>query len=166
MFVPFSNLPPHSRVWIYQSSRDLLASETEALEQKAKEFAEKWTAHKVALQASAKVFYNTFLVLGIDEQTAGASGCSIDSSVNFIRELEKEFGIGLLDRTQLAFLEHNTIKWVALQNMRAAVAEGRVTPEMQFFNNLVQTKAELENKWLLPAGQTWLIKYFGQPAIK
>ncbi len=165
MFVPFSQLPSHARIWIYQANRDLQAAETGAIEQKAQEFAKQWSAHKVQLQASASVFYNSFLILGIDEHTAGASGCSIDSSVNFIRELEKEFTVQFLDRTQLAFYQEDNVIRVPLQDIKNKVANGEITAGTLFFNNLVQSKSDLEKAWLLPASNTWLAKYFASTII-
>ncbi|MGN6639512.1 MAG: ABC transporter ATPase, partial [Mucilaginibacter sp.] len=92
----------HSRVWIYQSNRELTDNETSRLLDLLNKFAAEWTAHNHQLKAKAEIRYNRFIVLIVDESQAGASGCSIDKSVNFLKGLEQEFGISLFDRFNFA----------------------------------------------------------------
>src|ERR1700749_5003601 len=94
-----------SRVWIYQSDRELYEDEVKQLHEILNKFAAEWTAHNHQLKAKAEIRYNRFLILIVDESQAGASGCSIDKSVNFIKRLEQEFNIILLDRFNLAYRE-------------------------------------------------------------
>src|SRR2546423_14019021 len=92
-----------SRVWIYQSDKQLYDAQVNELQQQLDNFTSEWTAHNHQLKAKAEIRYNRFLILIVDESQAGASGCSIDKSVNFIKRLEQEFGINLLDRFNLAY---------------------------------------------------------------
>ena len=78
----------HSRVWIYQSDRKLTADEVVQIQMNLDNFTRSWTAHNNQLKAKAEIRYNRFLVLIVDESQAGASGCSIDKSVNFMKQLE------------------------------------------------------------------------------
>src|ERR1700744_2326032 len=93
----------NSRVWIYQSDRKLTDAETQQIQQYLNSFTTQWTAHNNQLKAKGEVRYNRFLVLIVDESQAGASGCSIDKSVNFMKRLEQQFGINLFDRFNLAY---------------------------------------------------------------
>lgn len=166
MYVPFAQLPPQSRVWIYQASRNFTPAETETLKQKAAGFAEVWAAHGVNLQASAEVLHNAFLVLAVNQDAHSPSGCSIDSSVNFIRGLEQEFSVQFFDRTQLAFLQNGQVVRVAMSQMKQAVADGKLAAETPFFDNRIETKQDLERAWPLSARNTWAAKYFEVPAGK
>ena len=166
MFVPFSQLPPESRVWIYQANRNFTPEETEILKQKAAEFAEVWAAHGVNLQASAVVLHNAFLVLAVNQAAHSPSGCSIDSSASFVRGLEQEFSVQFFDRTQLAFLQNGQVTRVPMSQMKQAVSEGKVGPETPFFDNRIETKAELERAWPTIAANTWVTKYFASTASK
>ena len=123
-------------------------------------FAEEWTSHGRTLLASAEFLHRQFLVIGLDESVAGASGCSIDASVRFVRELETRLGVELLEKSRLAFLNDGEVWLLENRNLRAAVADGRVTATTFYFDNALQTKAELDEKWPAPAGQTWLARYF------
>src|ERR1700744_5348917 len=92
-----------SRVWIYQANRELSAAQAKQALDQLSLFTAEWTAHNHQLKARAEVRYNRFLILVVDETQAGASGCSIDKSVNFMKRLEQQFGINLFDRFNLAY---------------------------------------------------------------
>src|SRR5471030_2904253 len=96
---------PNSRVWIYQSDRKLDDAVVQQIQLHLSNFATQWTAHNHQLKAKAEIRYNRFLVLIVDESQAGASGCSIDKSVNFMKQVGEQFNINLLDRFNLAYRE-------------------------------------------------------------
>jgi hypothetical protein len=160
MYVSFDHLPAHARVWIYQASRSLSEEELMPLLPRLAAFAEEWTSHGQQLAASAQFLHRRFLVLGLDEAVAGASGCSIDASVRFVRELEQQLGIGLLEKSQMAFLTDGELRLLTRRDLRAAIATGEITADTPYFNNTLVTKEELNSNWPAPAGQTWLASYF------
>jgi hypothetical protein len=160
MYVSFDQLPPTARVWIYQASRPLAPEEIIPVLPALAQFAEEWTSHGRTLLASAEFLHRQFLVLGLDESVAGASGCSIDASVRFVRELETRLGVELLEKSRLAFLSDGEVWLLENRNLRAAVADGRLTVDTFYFDNTLLTKGELDDKWPAPAGHTWLARYF------
>ena len=160
MYVAFDHLPPQARVWIYQASRPLSEEELMPLLPRLAAFAEEWTSHGRQLAASAQFLHRQFLVIGLDELVAGASGCSIDASVRFVRELEQQLGVDLLEKSRMAFLADGQLQLLTRRELRAAIAAGQITIETPYFNNTLSTKAELTSNWPTPAGQTWLVSYF------
>ena len=160
MYVAFDHLPPQARVWIYQASRPLTEEELVPLLPRLAAFAEEWTSHGRQLAASAQFLHRQFLVIGLNEEVAGASGCSIDASVRFVRELEQQLGLELLDKSRMAFLTEGRLRLLNRQELRAAIAAGEVTADALYFNNTLSTKGELADNWPAPAGQTWLAAYF------
>ena len=98
MLVPFSNLPDESRVWIYQASRPFSNEEKISIVEELEIFLKQWTAHGADLVTSYEIPYNRFIVIGLNENLQGATGCSIDSSVRFIQTLESKYQIELLDK--------------------------------------------------------------------
>ena len=97
MVVPFNELPEEARIWVYQSNRKLSQQEVASITTLTSEFLSEWTAHGADLRAGFELRYDRFLVIGLDQRKASASGCSIDTSVRFIQSLEREFGIDLLE---------------------------------------------------------------------
>ena len=162
MYVAFDQLPPEARVWIYQANRPLSSPEIVATLPVLARFAEDWTSHGRTLHASAEFLHQHFLVFGLDEQVADASGCSIDASVRFVAQLEQQLGVELLDKSHLAFLHSGTVLRLKRSELKAAVAAGTIGPDTFYFDNTLATKAELDTKWPRPAGETWLTRYFGQ----
>ena len=160
MYVAFSHLPPQARVWVYQASRPLAENEIIPLLPRLAAFAESWTSHGQQLAASAEFLHCQFLVIGLDEAVAGASGCSIDASVRFVQELEQVLGVTLLEKSRMAFLVRGEVQLLTRPELRAAIEAGQLTADTLYFNNTLATKGELDAQWPAPAGQTWLASYF------
>jgi hypothetical protein len=160
MYVAFDHLPPQARVWIYQASRPLAEEEIMPLLPRLAAFAEEWTSHGQQLAASAQLLHKQFLVIGLNEQVAGASGCSIDASVRFVQELEQHLGVQLLEKSRMAFLTNGELRLLTRRELREAIAAGQVQADTLYFNNTLTTKGQLDDQWPAPAGQTWLAGYF------
>lgn len=166
MFVPFESLPPSSRVWIFQSHRPMTPQESEVVESQLRQFTEKWAAHGSPLKTSFTLKFNQFIVLAADESHHAASGCSIDSSVRVLRELEQSLGVQLFNRNLIAFKTGEHVSLVPLQDLKQKFTDGILNADSLTFNNLVATKAEFEQSWLSPVRQTWLKRYIPQEVIK
>ena len=150
-----------SRVWIYQSDRELYDDEVKQLHEILNKFASEWTAHNHQLKAKAEIRYNRFLILIVDESQAGASGCSIDKSVNFIKRLEQEFGINLLDRFNLAYREGEKVLSAPRDEFEDLLRLGKINSNTIVYNNLVQNLEQLETKWEVPFKESWHNQLFG-----
>ncbi|HEY2720167.1 MAG TPA: hypothetical protein VGI82_00490 [Chitinophagaceae bacterium] len=147
-----------SRVWIYQSSRLFRMSEALQLETMLDQFTHSWLSHGVPVKGEAHLFFGQFVVLIADETATGVSGCSTDSSVRLIKEIEQKFAVSMFERTMLAFLVNGKIEILPMQQLQYAVDKGFISGETLYFNNLVPTKEELENNWIIPLKESWLAK--------
>ncbi|HLU86136.1 MAG TPA: hypothetical protein VKZ44_00165 [Taishania sp.] len=136
----FKELPDTSRVWIYQNQSVIPQNLRPAIQAKLDEFTMQWAAHKVQLFAQATILEDYFLVLAVDESVTQASGCSIDSSVHFIKELEKEFNLNLFDRLHVLVEENNEKKVVHFSELSGF-------PNAYLYNPLITTLGDLRNKW-------------------
>ena len=147
---------PTSRVWIYQSSRLFFLSEVFEIEDMLKQFTESWQSHGAPVKGYANLFFGLFIVLMADETASGVSGCSTDSSVRLIKEIEKKFSVSMFNRESLAFYVKEKVQQIPMSQLEYALANNFITPDTIYFNNLVQTKKELEEKWLIPLKESWL----------
>ena len=149
-------LAPTSRVWVYQSSRAFSESESETIAQLAQKFAHSWAAHGRELVAAGSLLHHRFLVLAVDEQLAGASGCSIDTSVGFVRELQSTYAVDFLDRMQFAFRdERGEVRTATRAAFAQLYAAGVIDDDTLVFDTLVATLADLQNRFEVPLGQSW-----------
>lgn len=153
-------MPDDAKVWVYQSNRVL--SEQEALDilNAGQVFINTWSAHGASLKASFDVIYSRFIVIAVDEEQALASGCSIDSSVRFVKQLEQQFNLNLFDRMQVAYHHGREIKMCHLNNLlneltSALGKDKNVLGEVIVFNNMVITKAEFDEQWEIPLKYSW-----------
>ncbi len=155
------NMPNDARLWVYQSSKELNLEEIEKINALGTQFINQWSAHGASLKASFDVLYNRFIVIAVDEKQANASGCSIDKSVNFMKELEKTFNIQLFDRLQVAYKNtNNKIATCSYSEFEKMAKEGIVSKETVVFNNMVTTKNAFEKEWEVPAKNSWQSRAF------
>lgn len=166
MFVPFETLSPTSRIWVYQSNRSLSPGEVEYAETRLRDFTDRWAVHGSLLPCSFAVKYNQFVVLAADEEQQNTSGCSIDSSVRELKDLEQSLGIDLFDRNRIAFLLDGKVELLPLSELKEKFSGGMLDEATLTFNNLVTTKADLESNWLVPAHKTWLKRYIANALAK
>lgn len=152
------NFSPDSRVWIYQSSRLLSLGEALEVEEMLNDFARNWKSHGTPVKGAAYLFFGQFIILMADETATGVSGCSTDSSVRLIKEIEQKLGISLFDRTSLAFVVKDKVQLLPLAQFNYALDQQYIDGDTLYFNNVVQTKKELEENWIVPVRESWLAK--------
>ena len=155
-----------SRVWIYQSSRLFFLSEALHIEEILEQFVINWKSHGTPVKGYANLFFGQFIVLMADESTAGVSGCSTDSSVHVIKEVEKLYKVNMFDRQTLAFIVKDKVQLLPLSQLNYAVENNFVDAGTIYFNNIVETKNELLKSWLIPVKDSWLAKRIKQPNSK
>jgi hypothetical protein len=149
-----------SRIWVYQSNRLLTIQEALEVEELLKDFTTQWKSHGAPVKGTGYLFFGQFIILMADERATGVSGCSTDSSVRLMQDLEKKFHIHLFDRTSLAFVIKDKVQVLPMAQIPYGIENGFISGETLYFNNLVQTKSELETQWIIPAGESWLGKRF------
>ena len=98
-----------------------------------------------------------------DESATGVSGCSTDSSVRLIKEVETRFNVNLFDRQMLAFIIKDKVQLLPLSQLKYAADNHFINANTIYFNNLVQTKREFESIWMIPIKDSWLAKKVSFP---
>ena len=160
MYTPFETLPDESKIWIYQSNRKLSDAEVAEIEVDLKAFIEEWSAHGTALEASFLLKYNRFIILAVNQEVQQASGCSIDSSVVFIQQLESKYGIDLLDKMNVTYKQGEFLTHKSLLDFKRMAKEKAVSENTIVFNNLVNTIEEWKESWEVPASESWHSRFF------
>lgn len=159
MLVPFSTLPDHARVWIYPASRIFTETEKEEISEILAQFLNQWSTHGSPLKTAFTLPYDRFIVIGLDEEVQGASGCSIDASVHLIQQLEQKFNLTLLDKMNVCYRDNDQIHYTALKDFRKLAKTPKVNLATIVFNNLVVDKAEYESIWEVPAYDSWHARF-------
>lgn len=131
-------------------------SEALQLEDMLAPFAANWQSHGEKVKGYANLLFGQFIVFMADETATGVSGCSTDSSVRLIKETEKIFKVNMFDRQLLAFVVKDKIQLLPMSQLKYALDNQFITTDSIYFNNLVQSKEELEHNWLIPVKDSWL----------
>ena len=155
MFVPVNQMPPDAKIWIYQADRKLSENEEGEIAANAKIFLNNWTSHNEQLKASFEIRYGIFLILMIDEKHASAGGCSIDKSVHFIKQIEKQYSLNLLNRNIFAFKEEGKVRLASRGEFQKLLESGTINDQTVVFNNLIQSLELLANAWEIPLQHSW-----------
>lgn len=165
MYIPFNDISRDSRVWVYQLDREVNDQESAFIATVMKQFCGRWQVHGAPLQTSFELFHNHFLVLAVDEKSGGASGCSIDGSVNTVKEIGSRLGIDFFDRTKIAFRVADRIVVHPMNQLKELFVSGTLNQDTITFDNLVTTKSELLARWEVPVSRSWLAKYLPKKAL-
>ena len=160
MIVDFDVISEESRIWIYQSNRTLSIIEINEIESKIKDFLISWTAHGSDLQASFIIKYSRFIVISLNESFNLATGCSIDSSVRFIQDLEQEYNVSLLDKMNVSYRHGEFIAYKPLIEFKKMIKNRSISKKTIVFNNLINSKSEFLNNWEVPIEESWHNRFF------
>lgn len=155
MIVDFNTLPETSRVWIYQANRSFSESELEEIRMKLDGFITDWTSHGKDLKAGFEIRYKRFIIIALDQDLQAATGCSIDASVVFIQQLEKDYNVDLLDKMNVSFKQGEFVAYKPLKDFRKMAKDKAVSKNTIVFNNLVTNIAEYKENWEVPASESW-----------
>ena len=157
-------IPPdfndNSRVWIYQCNRLFTLPEALEIEELLEEFTNTWLSHGTKVKGYANLFFGQFIIFMADETATGVSGCSTDSSVRLIKNIEQDHNVNLFERQTLAFVVKERIQLLPMNQVNYAIENNFITADTMYFNNTVQTKDELLNQWIIPVKESWLAKRF------
>lgn len=148
-------LSDSTRVWVYQSNQPFKAEDEAKVRDYIKQFAQQWVSHNRQLKAFGDLIHRQFVVLMVDESQAGASGCSIDSSVRFVKALQAEYQLDLFDRMTFTYLEGEEVKTANRDTFSALYQAGTIDDDTLVFDTLVDNKAKFEKAWIKPLGQSW-----------
>ena len=127
MLVDFNTLPEESRVWIYQANRSFTDQELEEIREKLDTFIEQWTAHGSDLQSGYTIEYKRFIVIALNQRLNKATGCSIDASVRFIQQLEKEYQVDLMDKMNVSYKQGEFVAHKTLLDFKKMAKEKAVS---------------------------------------
>ena len=76
------------------------------------------------MKGEAHLFFGQFIVLLADETATGVSGCSTDSSVRLVKDIEQRFTVNMFDRMTGAFVVKDKIQLLPLSQLQYAAENG------------------------------------------
>jgi hypothetical protein len=159
MLFKVEELSHNSRVWIYQANRKLTADEIQYLEEFLGREMEEWSAHGAALKAGFEIRYNQIIALFADEGQHAASGCSIDSSTRWFKDLGQKMMIDFFDRS-IAIVQNDTLQLFPMLAGKKEVESGNIQSDSLVATPQVPNLDFYQKQWPELAKNSWLKKYF------
>ena len=163
--IPFENLPDASRVWVFGSDRPLTEEGTTALLKGVDEHLANWKAHGAPLTVGSQFRDQRFLVVAVDQSTAGASGCSIDGLFRVLQGLEKKIGATMVGGGRVFYrAEAGTVQSVTREEIPSLVQSGAITKDTVVFDTSLTDLGAFRSGFEQRAKKSWLkdIAGFGE----
>jgi len=91
----------------------------------------------------------------VDQEKQSPTGCSIDASVKFVKELEILYSVDLLDKMNVSYKQGNYVAYKTLMDFKKMAKEKAVSKKTIVFNNLVNSLGEYKEFWEVPASESW-----------
>lgn len=139
----FNNFPNNSRLWLYQTDRALTPTEMDWLSGELKGFVKEWAAHGTKLWADGALVNPYFVAFVVDESVTAPSGCSIDSSVKFLKASGKELQVDFFTRMKVCMDNQGLIEQINFSEFQ----NKQLTGEELIYDALISTLDELRNSW-------------------
>ncbi|MBR9860170.1 hypothetical protein GYB22_05375 [bacterium] len=154
----FSALQGNGRVWIYTASRTLTSTEESEISEKLNKFISNWSAHGKALHAGFEIYKNQIIIIAADEGFEAASGCSIDTSVQEIRNIDQIYGLDLFNRLNIPFLKEDEIQLIPMTQINEAFQSGAINKDSLILDTTIYELASIRTGLVKPLRESWLSK--------
>ena len=160
--VPFETLPDSARVWVFGSDRALTEEATTALLKGVEDHLGEWKAHGEPLTVGYEWRFGRLLVVGVDQRTAGASGCSIDGLFRVLQGLESQVGAKLVGGGRVFFRDGSgTVQSTDRQQLKAQAAAGALDENSVVFDTSLTDLGSLRGCFELAARKSWAAGLLG-----
>ena len=158
----FYQLADHSRVWLYQAERNLSDEEAMFIKLAGEKFIEQWTSHGSQMDAAMEILNQRFIVVALDEQSGPASGCGIDKSVHFMKELSASMKLDFFQRTVVVYQNESGWTEAPLNQFWAMRKALIVNDDTMVMDTTVRTLGELRASMIVPFRDSWHAEMWGR----
>lgn len=152
----FEKLPDNARVWVYGADRPIDGDSGKTLLGEVDNYLTDWKAHGTPLTAARDWGENRFLTIAVDQNQAGASGCSIDGLFRTLKSLEQKVGAGIVTSGLIFYRDkRGEIQAVSREDFGEAAVRGEVDADTRVFDLSVTTLGEWRARFCSRAGDSW-----------
>ena len=154
--VPFQSLPDDARLWVFAASDPVSGERADRLLTAVDRWLADWKAHGEPLTCGRDWRDDRFVAIGVDQSTAGASGCSIDALFRVFKDLQAAGGPSMLGGGRVF---HRNATGEVVSQSRAefakAASSGEISPDTPVFDTSVTTAGAYRNAFEKAARDSW-----------
>jgi len=162
-FLLFPNMSESSRVFFFTADSSLSDTSSTQLLSRITTFLDDWSAHGSALTADALLISNRVLLISVDESSASASGCSLDSLNNFIKKDGESTGVDWFNRSRVLHRPPNSDlsnfddSWITekLHDFWAKRKAGLISNDTQVLDTTVPTLRDARARLVTIFSESW-----------
>ena len=152
----FEKLPDNARVWVYGTDKSIEGANAKTLLGEVDNYLTEWKAHGMPLTAARDWRENRFLTVAVDQNQAGASGCSIDGLFRTLKSLEQKVGAGIVTSGLIFYRDkQGEICAVSRDDFGEAGTRGEIDSDTQVFDLSVTTLGEWRSRFSSRAKDSW-----------
>jgi hypothetical protein len=151
--IDFAQLPDDARVWVFGASHPISADGETDLLNSVDAWLDQWAAHGAPLTCARDWRDGRFLVVGVDQRSAGVSGCSIDALFRVLQQVQGTLGTSFLGGSRV-FFRNGEDQLACAERAEFAAAPGLTTQSI-VYDTAVTTADAYRTRFELPLGESW-----------
>ncbi|MBI1305289.1 MAG: hypothetical protein GC181_01595 [Bacteroidetes bacterium] len=153
-------LRKESRIWLYGANRRFTSSELSYIQDLLEDFCSSWAAHGKKLDCGFKIIGDQIIALAVDEAVEAASGCSIDSSVAVIREIDNKYRLDIFNRLRTyVSVGENSLETLSLDDVKRKLASAELHSYSPVVNMQASEIRQIRENPFIPLKNTWLERF-------
>jgi hypothetical protein len=156
-------LSDKSKLWLYQSDRNLSDTEIKFISENLRVFCKEWTAHNLQLKADFEIIDKRIIALAVDESMNDASGCSIDKSVSRLKSIGTDLNIDFFNRTNMLFKIDDQIVCIDFKEIPLKYENKVIDSDSLIYNMNLSKLRDLKTQFLIPFKTHWLFQKLKTP---
>lgn len=160
--IPFDQLPDDARIWIFGASDPISADGETDLLSSVDGWLDQWHAHGEPLTCAREWSHGRFLVIGVDQRSAGASGCSIDALFRVLQQVQGTLSTTFLGGGRVFYRNAEDQIICAADRAQFAAASG-LTADTRVFDTSLLSAGEFRTGFERPLGTSWHRELLARP---
>lgn len=154
--VDFDRLPDDARVWVFGSDQPLDERQRARLLGAVDAYLAQWKAHGAPLTCARSWRDDRFLTVGVDQRSAGASGCSIDALFRVLQELEQALGASLVGGGRVFWRDRDgEVRSADRGDFMELAERGEIRRDTLVFDLTVTSLRDRRERFERPAAESW-----------
>ncbi len=154
--VSFDTLPDDARIWVFGAAAPIDDVDAAKLLAAVDAFLFQWKAHGHPLTCARHWRDDCFLVIGVDQNSEGASGCSIDGLFRTLQGLEAAIGTAMIGGGRIFFRDALTlVHSVTRAEFEAMARRGEIGAKTRVFDTTLTTAGTYRASFERPASTGW-----------
>ena len=154
MLVAYEQMGEEAKAYVFPSSRKFYPQELPQIKNRTEEFCRDLDAQICVIAP-----YEHFLLFFVAEDTPLDSD-KHEALIGFVQELEKEFGLLLLDKINVVFKQGPHVQRKEMPEFKKLIRNRSVSKKTVVFDPMIRNKGEYEEFWESPAEYSWIAHLF------